>query len=77
MGQIIKQIAGEGRQAKHAICDAYGEILTKVTLSGSGWVYHHDGLNLHVHRIAKQSSMNTDMEVEDYFNRRLRQSAIQ
>ena len=58
------------------ICDAYGESLIKVTLFGSGWVYHHDDLNLWVHRIAKKSSMNIDMEVEDYFIRRLRQSAI-
>jgi len=70
LGQIIKQNAGEVRHVRHAICDAYGENLMKATIPGSGWVYHHDELNMQVQRIAKQPGMNNDMEVEDYFIRK-------
>jgi hypothetical protein len=52
--------------------DPYGENLVKATLPGGGWTYHHDGVNLQLHRIFRQSGMTSDMEVEDYFLRKLR-----
>jgi hypothetical protein len=38
-------------------------------------MYHHDGINLQLHRIFRQSSMTSDMEVEDFFMRKLRETA--
>jgi hypothetical protein len=38
--------------------------------------YHQDGINLQLHRIFLQSGMASDVEVEDYFLRKLRETAI-
>ncbi len=54
----------------------YGENLVKATLPGGGWTYHHNGINLRLHKIFRQSGMTSDMEVEDYFLRKLRETAI-
>jgi len=50
--------------------------LIKAALPGYDWIYHHDDVNLQVHNIAKQSGMTNDMEIENYFIRRLREGAI-
>ncbi len=39
-------------------------------------MYHHDGINLQLHRIFRQSGMVSDMEVEYFFLRKLRETAI-
>ena len=54
----------------------YGENLVKATLPGGGWTYHHNGINLQIHNIFRQSGMCNDMEVKDYFLRKLRETAI-
>jgi hypothetical protein len=53
-----------GRRSRETPCDAYGENLVKATLPGGGWMYHHDGINLQLHKIFRQSGMVSDMEVE-------------
>ncbi len=58
------------------MCDSYGENLVKATLPGGGWTYHHNGINLKLRRIFRQLSMTSDMEVEDYFLRKVREMAI-
>ena len=57
-------------------CDAFGEKLVKAALPGAGWTLHHDAINLQIHRVARQSGMVSTMEVEEYFLRRLQESAI-
>ncbi len=54
----------------------YGKNLVKATLPGGGWIYHHNGINLQLHKIFKQSGMCGDMEVDDFFLRKLRETAI-
>ena len=54
----------------------YGENLVKATLPRGGWIYHHNGINLQLHTIFRQSGMCIDMGVEDYFLRKLRETAI-
>jgi hypothetical protein len=66
-----KDMSGE-----RSLCDPYGENLINTVLPGSGWTYHHDEVNLHVHNIVKHSGMASDIEVESYFILRLRESAI-
>ncbi len=76
-GQPILQKSGRrGRHNRKTECDVFGENLVKATLSGGGWTYHHNGINLQLHRIFRQSGMVSDMEVEDYFLRKLRETAI-
>jgi hypothetical protein len=65
-----------GRKNRENPCDAYGENLVKATLPGGGWMYHHDGINQQLHKIFRQSGMVSDMEVEDFFLRKLRETAI-
>ena len=36
----------------------------------------YNGINLQLHKILRQSGMCIDMEVEDYFLRKLRETAI-
>jgi hypothetical protein len=73
-GQDILQKSGRrGRRNRETECDMYGENLVKVTLPGGGW---HNGINLHLHKIIGQSGMCSDMEVEDYFLRKLKETAI-
>jgi hypothetical protein len=77
VGQTILQKSGRrGRQQRETLCDPYGENLVKATLPGGGWTYHHNGINLQLHRIFGQSGMTSDMEVEDYFLKKLREMAI-
>ena len=57
-------------------CDAFGENLVKATLPGAGWTLHHDAINLQIHRVARHTGMVSTMEVEEYFLRRLHESAI-
>jgi hypothetical protein len=76
-GQPILQKSGRrGRRSRETTCDAYGENLVKATLPGGGWTYHHDGINLQLHKIFRPSGMVSDMEVEDFFLRKLRETAI-
>jgi len=76
-GQVILQKSGRrGRRDRETECDMYGENLVKATLPGGGWTYHHNGINLQLHKIFRQSGMTNDMEVEDYFLRKLRETAI-
>ena len=77
VGQQIRQKAERGKTARETECDAYGENLVKATLPWARWTLHHDAINLQVHRVARQSGMVSTMEVEDYFLRILRESAIQ
>jgi len=77
VGQAILQKSGKrGGQQRETLCDPYGENLVKATLPGGGWTYHHNGINLQLHRIFRQSDMTSDMEVEDYFIKKLREMAI-
>jgi hypothetical protein len=71
-----RQRARRGKEVRETKCDAYGENLIKATLLGAGCALHHDAINLQVHRIAKQSGMVSSMEVEEFFTRRLSESAI-
>jgi hypothetical protein len=50
--------------------------LVKVTLPESGWTYHHDEINNQVHKIIRQSGMISQIEVEDYFIRKLQGMAV-
>ncbi len=51
-GQPILQKSGRrGRRNRETECDVYGENLVKTTLPGGGWVYHHNGINLQLHKI--------------------------
>ena len=76
-GQPILQKSRQlGRRSRETTCDAYGENLVKAILPGGGWTYLHDGINLQLHRIFRQSGMVSDMEVEDFFLRKLRETAI-
>ncbi len=50
--------------------------MVKATLPSGGRTYHHNGINLQLHRVFRQSGMVIDMEVEDYFLRKLRETAI-
>ena len=75
--QTIRQKAERWKKINETECDAYGENLVKATSPEAGWTLHHDAINLHVHRVARQSRMVSTMEVEDYFLRRLQESAIQ
>ncbi len=77
VGQKILQKSGRGgRIQRETTCDAYGENLVKATLPGGGWTYHHDNINVQLHRIFRQAGMTSDVEVEDYFMRKLRETAI-
>ena len=77
VGQAMLQKSGRrGRQRRETPCDPYGENLVKATLPGGGWTYHHNDINLQLHRIFRQSSTTSDMEVEDYFLRKVREMAI-
>jgi len=77
VGQAILQKSGRrGKQLRQIVCDPYGENLVKATLPGGGWTYHHNGINLQLHRSFRQSCMTSDMEVEDYFLRKVREMAI-
>ncbi len=52
VGQKILQKSGRGgRIQRETACDAYGENLVKATLPGGCWTYHHDGINVQLHRI--------------------------
>lgn len=76
-GQPIWQKSGRrGRQNRETECDVFGENLVKATLLGGGWTCHHNGVILQLHRIFRQSGMVNDMEGEDYFLRKLRETAI-
>jgi hypothetical protein len=65
-----------GRRTRETKCDVYGENLVKATLPVGGWTYHHNGINLQLHRICRQSGMVNDMEAEDFFIRKLRETAM-
>jgi len=68
--------ARRGRQLRETLCDPYGENLVKATLPGGGSTCHHNGINLQLHRIFRQSGMTRDMEDENYFLRKVREMAI-
>jgi len=65
VGQSIRQKSGGNRPNIQTTCDAYGENLVKSTLLELRWTYHHDAINLYIHKIARQSDMSNDMEIED------------
>jgi len=73
---ILQKSRRRGRRNRETECNVYGENLVKATLPGGGWIYHHNGINLQLHMIFRQSGMTIDMEVEDYFLRKLREMAI-
>jgi len=75
-GHAIPQKVGGGRDEKKSLCDPFGENLVKATLSGSGWTYHHNEINGQIHRIIIQSSMVSQMEIEDYLVRKLKGMAV-
>ena len=60
-----------------ARCDTFGENLVKAALPGSRWTYHHDTINIHISKIARHSCMTNGTETEDYFLRKLQETAIQ
>ena len=73
---ILPKSGRKGRRNRETECDEYGEKLVKATLPGGGWTYHHNGINLQLHKIFSHSGMCNDMEVEDYFLRKLGETAI-
>ena len=56
-------------------CDPYGENLAKTVIIGIGWTYHHDVINVQIHNIAKQATMNNETKITYYFMRKLKDSA--
>ena len=50
--------------------------MVKATLPGSRWTYHHDEINNQVHKIIRQTGMDSQIEVEDHFIRKLRGTAV-
>ena len=75
-GQDIHQKLEGVRDDKIVTCDPYGENLARAVLPGSGWTYHHDEINLQIHRIVRQSGMVSQMEIEDYFVRKLHDMSV-
>jgi hypothetical protein len=73
---ILQKSGRKERRKRETVFDEYGEKLVKATLPGGGWTYHHNGINMQLHKIFWQSGMANDMEVEDYFLRRLKEMAI-
>jgi len=73
---ILQKSGRKGRRNRETECYVYGENLVKATLPCGGWTYHHNGISLQLQRIFRQSGMVNDMEVEDYFLRKLRETAI-
>ena len=51
--------------------------MVTTTLPGAGSTNHHDGTNSQPQKMFRQSCMVNDMEVEDYFLRKLQERAIQ
>ena len=62
---ILQKSRRRGRRNTETECDMYGENLVKATFPKGGWTYHHNGINLQLHKIFRQSGMCSDMEVED------------
>ena len=52
------------------------ENLVKAKLPGSGWTYHYDEINSQIHRIIRQSGMVNQLEIEDYFIRKVQGMAV-
>ncbi len=75
-GLDIQQKWGGGRYDRIITCDPFGENLAKATLPGARWTYHHDEVNQQIHRMVRQSGMVSQMEIEDYFIRKLQSMAI-
>ena len=50
--------------------------MVKATLPCLGWTYHHDEINKQMHKIVRQSGMGSQVEVEDYFIRKLDGMAV-
>ena len=73
---ILKKSGRRGRRNRETGCDVYGENLVKATLPEGVWIYHHNGSNLQLHKIFRQSGICSDFEVEDFFLRKLREKAI-
>jgi len=67
---------GGDRDDKVTQSDPYGENLVKAALPGSDWTYHHDEINGQIHIIIRQSGMVGQLEIEDYFIRKLRGMAF-
>ncbi len=76
IGKKIMQKSRRGMSVRETECDVFGENLVKATFPGAGWTLHHDAINLQIHRVARESGMVSTMEVEEYFLRRLHESAI-
>jgi hypothetical protein len=75
-GQTIQQKSGGGREDRISTCDPFGENLVKATLLGSGWTYYHNEINSQIHMIIRQKGMVSQLEIEDYFIRKLQGMAI-
>jgi hypothetical protein len=71
VGQAIRQKSGGSRYDRLTTFDACDENLVKTTLPGSGWTYHHDGINIHINKIARHEDMSIDTEIEDAYMRKL------
>jgi len=54
----------------------FGESLVKAVLPRSGWTHNHHEIIRRIHMIIKQSFMASQMEVEDYFIRKLHGMAV-
>ena len=68
---ILQKSDRKGKRSRETGCDVFAENLVKATLPGGGWTYHHNDINLQLHRIFRQSGMYIDMEVESYFINKL------
>ena len=75
-GPTIQQKTGGGIDDIVVECDPYGENLVKATLHGSRWTCHHDEINGEIHRIIRQSGTVSQIEIEDYFIRKLQGMAV-
>jgi hypothetical protein len=75
-GRTIQRKARGGIDDMVVECDPYGESLVKASLLGLGWTYHHDEVNDQIHMIIEQYGMVSQIEIEDYFIRKLQGMAI-
>ncbi len=73
---ILQKSVRKGKRSRESGCDVFGENLVKATLPGGGWTYHHNGINLQLHKIFRQSGMCSDLEVDNYFIQKLREMAV-
>ncbi len=53
---ILQKSGRKGKRSRETGCDVFGENLVKATLPGGGWTYHHNVINLQLHKIFIKNS---------------------